>query len=401
MVTYDAFGRRISGVSVAIGTTLVNSFVQPTLGTVIPAVATPIPANPAVQERMRELREKEAAAKADAEKMEQLRIDGIQREVEAKSVEWEAELFFELEKTYGFMEWLRGKLQSPSAVQEASRAVSIRSGVHRRAGPDGKPEFYIPVLTLYDLAYNVIAEIEINRGYTLENERARLRYRVLAGVIASVKEAIRAEELAEGKRLAEVARIAAEEKAAAAEAWKQRRQAVLDRYADDVRRSMKTPYHSFMGVDPSNPFVMYVRYDVASKILSIENLRIDASDTKIDHLARIACPPTMKAPVTWNDMFEKGRLPFLTCCPVCSAQVTLSGINSAVESVVCHGHYRWDPATNLHYKIPPRGVGMCVPWDPRDPDGSIAARAARDKKIAETEAEIARLQTQLETLKRT
>jgi len=387
---FGADGRYIYGASVAVGTTLVNGFVQPRLGTVIPAVATPIPANPAVQERMRELREKEAAAKADAEKLEQLRIDGIKREVEAKSVEWEAELFFELEKTYGFMEWLRGKLQSPSAVQEASRG---QPSFYRRPGPD------IPVLTLYDLAYNVIAGSVPNPGYTLENERARLRYRVLTGVVASVKEAIRAEELAERKRLAEVARIAAEEKAAAYEAWVRRRQAVLDRYSEDVTRTMKTPYHSFAGVDFSNPFVMYVRYDVTSKILSIENLRIDASDTKIDHLARIACPPTMKAPVTWNDMFEKGRLPFLTCCPVCSAQVTLSGINSAVESIVCHGHYRWDPATNLHYKVMPRG-GMCILWDPHDPDGSIAAKAARDKKIGEIEAEISRLQVQLVALRK-
>jgi hypothetical protein len=80
MVTYDIFGKEINATAV----------IAP--GTAIPNVTSPIPANPAVQERMRELREKEAAAKADAEKLEQLRIDGIKREVEAKSVEWEAEL---------------------------------------------------------------------------------------------------------------------------------------------------------------------------------------------------------------------------------------------------------------------------------------------------------------------
>jgi len=57
-------------------------------------------------------------------------------------------------------------------------------------------------------------------------------------------------------------------------------------------------------------------------------------------------------------------------------------------------HYRWDPVTNTHIK-------ENRPWDPRDPDGSIAARAARDKKIAETEAEIGCLQLQLEALKKT
>ena len=353
----------------------------------------------AVQERMRELREKEAAAKADAERMEQLRIEGIKREVEVKSVEWEADLLFEIEKDPIFTGWLRKTLQSPSAVQVATGKVATRPSVSRRKGPDGNDEFYIPVLSLYDLTYNVIVGKEISAAYTLENERMRLRYRVLAGVIASVRETIRTEELAEVKRLAEVARVAAEEKAAAHEAWVRRRQAVLDRHADGIRSNMKTPFHSFTGIDPSNPCVMYVRYNSDSKILTLENLRIDASDTKIEHQARIACPPTMKAPASWNDMFEKGQLPFLTRCPVCSDQVTLNGItgNGMVGGISCSTsweHYRWEAVTNTHVK-------HNRPWDPRDQDGSKAARAARDKKIAETEAEIARLQAQLEALKKT
>lgn len=340
----------------------------------------------AVQERMRELREKEAVAKADAEKMEQLRIEGIKREVEARAVEWEAELLFEIEKNAGFMEWLRKKIQSPAAVQEI-RDLCVK-----------KPS-WIPFQTAYEVTYKVIAERPVPTAYTLENERMRLRYRVMATVIASIKDTIRAEELAEKKRLAEVARVAAEEKTAAYEAWVLRRQAVLDRHADGIRSNMKTPYHTFMGVDPSNPFVMYVRYDANSKILTLENLRIHASDTKIEHTDRFACPPTMKAPASWNGMFEKGQLPFLTRCPVCSDQVTLNGItgNGMVDGISCSTsweHYRWDPATNTNIK-------QNQPWDPRDPDGSKAARAARDKKIAETEAEIARLQAQLEALKKT
>jgi hypothetical protein len=106
----------------------------------------------------------------------------------------------------------------------------------------------------------------------------------------------------------------------------------------------------------------------------------------------------MKAPVAWNDMFEKGRLPFLTCCPVCSAQVSLNGISGCglVNDVRCEKsweHYRWDPATNTHIK-------QNRPWDPRDPDGSIAAKAARDAKIAAKEAEIAKLQKEIEDLQK-
>ena len=66
-----------------------------------------LPSSAAVQERMRELREKEAAAKADAELLQQKLVEGIKREVETKAVEWEADLLFEIEKTPGFTIWLR------------------------------------------------------------------------------------------------------------------------------------------------------------------------------------------------------------------------------------------------------------------------------------------------------
>jgi hypothetical protein len=388
MVTYNANGQKInSTVENATNCAPVNS------------AAISIPVNSAVQERMRELREKEAAAKADAELLQQKLVEGIKREVETKAVEWEADLLFEIEKTPGFTIWLRKNLQSPSAVQEASLAIRYCRSPRRRKGPDGNDEFYIPVLTLYEIAQHVIAGKEIPAAYTLENERMRLRHRIMANVIDSIKQTIQTEKLAEEKRLAEVARIAAEEKAAAYEAWIRRRQAVLDRYADSIRSNMKTPYHSFTGVEFSNPFVMYVRYNSVSNILTMEYLRIDASDTKINNCERIACPPTMKAPIAWNDMFEKGRLPFLTCCPVCSAQVSLSGItgNGQVGGICCEkswDHYRWHSTTNTHIK-------QNKPWDPRDPDGSIAAAAARAAKIAAKEAEIAKLQAELEVLRRT
>jgi len=362
----------------------------------------------AVQEKLRELRQKEAATIAQQELLKQKLIEGIENEAKTKSVEWEAEILFEIEKKPGFIEWLRSKLQSPTSFDTAEKAVWRRPGV--RSLPDGQIDCYSSLLTLEEIAENIIAEIPLPATYTLENERIRLRCRIITSIIDTVKESIKAEELASKRRLQEEAladqlkrqeeaRIAAEEKAAAYEAWVRRRQAVLDRYADGIRSNMKTPYHSFTGIDPSNPFLIYVRYNPVSKILALENLRIDASDTKIEHQARIACPPTMKAPASWNDMFEKGRLPFLTCCPVCSDQVTLNGItgNGMVGGISCSTgweHYRWEAVTNTHIK-------HNRPWDPHDPDGSKAARAARDKKIAETEAEIARLQMQLEALKKT
>ena len=262
---------------------------------------------------------------------------------------------------------------------------------------------------MYETVRTVITGIPVPADYTLENERMRVRYRVLSRVIDSVKATMKEEQRVANLKLAEEARVAAEEKAAAVELWRKRRQAVLDRYADGIRSNMKTPYHSFTGVEPSNPFVIYVCYDAVSKILSLEYLQINASDTKIENLSRVACPANMKAPVAWNDMFEKGRLPFLTCCPICSNQIRFQfrridewGHHGPdIWDVACvEGHYRWDPATNLHYRNLHSSTGRGLLWDPRDPDGSIAAAAACKAKITAKEAEIAKLQTELEVLRR-
>ena len=83
--------------------------------------------------------------------------------------------------------------------------------------------------------------------------------------------------------------------------------------------------------------------------------------------------------------------------------------------VECAEHYKWEPLTNTHYKwkkvpyasahliafqVYPRPDGHWVPWDPKDPDGTAAARAARDKEIAAAEAEIARLQAMVVQLRK-
>jgi hypothetical protein len=358
---------------------------------------------------MNELREKEAAAKAHEEFLKQELIHGIKHEVETKSVEWEAELLFEIEKTPYFTTWLREKINTakdpkktvPQIIWHRGSGITrsvLKSGVTVSSVtvmPDSKPRLIVPHANIYETAGTIIAGIPVPAEYTLENERMRVRYRVLSRVIDSVKATMKEEERVVNLKLAEEARVAAEEKAAAVESWRKRRQAVLDRYADDIRSNMKTPLHSFTGIEPSNPFVIYVRYDAILKILTLESLRVDASDTKIENLSRIACPATMKAPESWNNMFKNGMLPFLTCCPVCSAQVSLNGIHATgeVASVICGAHYGWNPTTNLHYR-------NNLLWDPRDPDGSIAAKTARDAKITAKETEIAKLQKELEDLRK-
>jgi hypothetical protein len=371
MVTYDAFGRKIYGAAVS---HLVNSFVQPTLGTVIPDVATPIPANPAVQERMRELREKEAAAKADAELrktradfMEAQRIEGVRHTVEKESIQWEAELLIAAEKCQPWIRLLveKGAMMEPPGIKDSFQChfTKVLCG---------------------------ITEDSIPKKYTVENERKRHRIRVMKHIIQTVR-----------ATLAEEARIAAEEKVAVARAREARQKIAIDISVEEYRKiivkTIKTPWHSFTGVDSTGRAV-YVLYDEKTKILRFEAKQFAFYDPGVKVHGEEYSPAASKAPTSWNGLYEKGQLPFLTCCPVCSDQITLRcrrlddwGHHAPdIWSVGCiENHYRWDPATNQHWRL-----GWPGQWNPRDPDGSIAARAARDKKIAELEA-------QLETLKRT
>jgi hypothetical protein len=350
--------------------------------------------SPAVQERMRELREKEDAAKANSEKMEQLRIEGIKREVEAKSVEWEADLLFEIEKEPEFIAWLRKEIQIPPAVQVIRKKF---------VGP--RP---ISVKQVYSVTRTVIAGIEVPAAYTLENERMRLCHRVLAGVIASVKETIRAEELATLQRAAEEARVAAEEKAAAAAAKEARKKIALDlaveEYSKTIVTTNKTPWHSFTGVDPTGR-AEYVVYNETSKILRFEARIFAFTDPGVTIIWQDFSPPAFKAPTSWNRLYETGQLPFLTCCPVCTRQITLrcrrvdewGHYAPDIASVGCvENHYRWDPATNQHWRSDWPGQ-----WNPRDPDGSIAARIKLEKIITEKEIELQQLKVQLAALKKT
>ena len=337
----------------------------------------------AVQDYIRELREK------DARELVELRSA-----VESAKTQWEAEILFEIEKDTGFMPWLSTKLRPASK---------------------NHPQPYRPGLTIREIAENVIAKISIPPEYTLENEQMRLRSSVVSYVIDSFKESLRLEALAEQQRVAatalaekfrleEVALIAAEEKAAAVDAWKERYRIAIDLSIEKFRKTIKTPWHSFTGVDATGR-TMYILYDEPRKILRCESKRFVFTDPEVTVYGEDYRPTFLKAPVEWNNLFDMYRLPFLTCCPVCSDQITLRCYNGQeIGSVACaSGHYTWDIATNLHYRNlnpPLNNLARGFLWDPRDPDGSIAARAARGKKIAETKAEIVRLQEVLGSLER-
>jgi len=338
----------------------------------------------AVQERMRELREKEAMAKADAELrkiraefMEAQRLEGVRHTVEKESIQWEAELLIAAENC---QPWIRSLFEKDPRAPLNS---PFQSHIH--------PE--LRTKTFQDIFRDVFCgrtEESVPKAYTVDNERDRHRIRIMKRIIQTVR-----------TTLAEEARLAAEEKAAAARAKEARQRIAIDLAVEEYRKTIvktnKTPWHSFTGVDPTGRAV-YVLYDEKSKILRFEAQIFAFIDPDVKIVWQEYSPPESKAPTSWNGLYEKGQLPFLTCCPVCSKQITLRcrrvddwGHHAPdVVSVGCiEHHYRWDPVTNQHWRM-----GWGGPWDPRDPDGSIAARAARDKKIAELEA-------QLEALRKT
>lgn len=370
--------------------------------------------SPAVQARMNELREKEAAAKAQEEFLKQELIKGIATEVSLKSDDWEAELLFEIEKTHCFTDWLRKKIKTAAEPAPTCRKPYFNT-------PDGKQPFYrsgyhdmsdgkrkiiaIPHYNIHETAEIIIAGIPVPAEYTLENERMRIRYRVLTHVINSVKATMKEEERVANLKAAEEARIAAEEKAiaaaAAAKAAEVRSMVAGKLYAENFRKTIKSPWHSFTDVDSIESRTLYVVYDEKSKVLQL--CVYHRPDVTIAY--SYTTPAHLNAPVSWNGLYEKGQLPFLTCCPVCTRQITLrcrrvdewGHYASDIASVGCvENHYRWDPATNQHWRSDWPGQ-----WNPRDPDGSIAARIKLEKIITEKEIELQQLKVQLAALKKT
>jgi len=144
-------------------------------------------------------------------------------------------------------------------------------------------------------------------------------------------------------------------------------------------------------------------------------------------------------PAVWNTHYEDGLIPFLPVCPVCKKQTEMCSPNRNtgnpqagpnygpdIDRVECYGHYSWDAKTNTHkkqtviqqhvqratsetrcsggaivhvYKMVLENVPVMKDWDPKDPDGSKAAEAAKQKQIADLERQVAELQTKIANLK--
>jgi len=204
----------------------------------------------------------------------------------------------------------------------------------------------------------------------------------------------------------------AAEKAANELLWKKQQEEARARQEADIRRHLSGKEHNFTKIGEPH----FVKHGTTF------------------HMYMDGTTPagTFKIPDTWATQYEEKRIPFLPMCPVCSKGNTIScrveghgfgGIThrSDIVEVKCADHYKWDPSTGQHYKyapyVPPTytrladgsfwpppppahmTLGSWKVWDPKDPDGSIAAKATREKEAADLESQVKILQERIAILR--
>lgn len=231
------------------------------------------------------------------------------------------------------------------------------------------------------------------------------------------KEAEEARQKAE--RDAEEARWAAakaEEKARAYALWKVNTRTRIN--ADVARMLGEHPSwrilkHNY--TDYEGPGMLFAAYKEDKKTggRTLQLTRIDAEGSiqRAHDQPRLGyVEPFLLIPESWATHYEEGKVPFLPVCPTCKKTPRIH-VDGHVE---CAEHYKWDPLTDKHTlwkRMPPRDPslppsmmfvpeGYWVAWDPKDPDGAIAARAAKDKQIVEAEEQIRKLQAQIAELRK-
>jgi hypothetical protein len=419
----------------------------------------------AVAQRMEEMRQKEAHDKEAAAKKEALdkeaaakKLTELQHAIEIASVDWEAELLFDVEKApklldavrsiilSGIQQWCRYPstylpgtmikvatatdpipvaLAHPKAgmLLEINRLCVYRGGehhhitcsctlcVHKKAPcllcPQGRKHptitSIVELATILHDSCDIVKGIQaiqqglvedhIPKEVTLINERGRLRIRILTRIFHSLQTQARAEarvKAQEAARIAaEEARIVVEKEAARYQAFLDRRKPIFEHYNKGVLATLRTPFHNFVRADEKNNPIHYVQYfdKETPKRCNFIYIRLDPMEScmAVSHIT----PHTFPVPMEWNGQYKSQQIPFLPQCPVCRAQTRLILNGQIVSDVRCPcERYRWDPATNLHYKF-------LALWDPKDPDGSKTKKAAKDKQIAEKEEQIRKLQEEL------
>jgi hypothetical protein len=365
-------------------------------------ISSSLCSNSAVEARLRELREQEAAAKEAAvkarAKQEEERIELVRRTVESESVNWEAELLFQLEKHPEL---------GVKCIELSQNKFGKSMDCHRQSYQKVQA-FQADSLNLNEAVYDIqtgFLESNIPADFTVANERARLRIRVLSRVIQSRVYAAANAANAAAQKERELAQVAAAKEEALRAAWIEDNRIKMNMLAASLLNDSQTVMHNY--TDFKGPETLFVVYKVSKEgIGSIDVRRLTINGfqpvfvkpSMCDFSSSHGLAPPITIPESWADHYDAGKTPFLTVCPICKKSPQMWHIDwkTTYGDVECKGHYKWDAATNTHSK---NTSGYYVHWNPKDPDGKLAAEERRKKELAETEAAIQKLMIKAAALK--
>ena len=375
-----------------------------------------------VQARLSEMREQaaiqkesaalleERAALLEKQRLEDLR-QSVEREVATSSDLWQAEMLFAAETTQRLLEFVR---TLPDSYKPPPPPRSREPTLYNET---------VNVRGLLSAIYHGLKEPEGPCGLIVANERARYRIRAMTSVYNTLQATIREE-----------ARVAAEkvatERAVAAAAHKEAQRVKMNAMAR-AHISPAAPMHNFTdsGGDPTL-FAVYTP-EHRLRVFSVGWAGVE-SLLQPGGLSDFSCagataPTPFQVPASWASHYAESKLPFLPACPTCGKATFVHSSTSVAPNashVECAEHYKWEADANRHFKWekcpppvappgwnpnllgqvyhtphgPPPPTGRWIPWDPKDPEGAFAAKAVKDRQIAEASAEIARLQARLAEL---
>lgn len=165
-----------------------------------------------------------------------------------------------------------------------------------------------------------------------------------------------------------------------------------------------------------NKSVLYIVEDISIGKWQIVSLQWNGTHWITNNLFPNRSQIATELPDMWNGDYEAGLVPFLTKCPICNRKLKIKmeiggqypNLSSEfIGTVECdmEKHYLWSGIAmptqlkkNTHYR---RYTGELnahpvfyrseywQEYDPADPDGSKAKRAAEEKEVAKLEAELA------------
>ena len=412
------------------------------------SMSLPTP-SPAVQERLlrlreaqeaeKRLRETEAASKRLAEIAKE---EAFQQELEANKVDWEAEILLKMESVSH--EELRAACDSlvpRYSDRDAATCLQLVNlvDVWRGCFPNQYRCSGICVILeemrrgltmdLYQTIIDTPPSVKYGKDKVVHSHKApsrmdRERALFIFGYMYHVFQTFCAEIDTDKARVAEEKKRAFEEKKRAEEKKRvEELKAKQEQFVADTLKRLGTHKHNFTGMDAMkdglNPEYIWCIGHATGPVYMYSKYHSSSVTTPID----------------WNHHYERGILPFLPQCPVCSKQTSLQfegdgcgRYKNQIGRVSCSAgdHYHWDAATGKHSKLmathtklvtTEKGTGYNAhvtfsitprhevshewnrDWNPKDPEGILAAKLLKEKQIAEAEAEVAKAMKRLADLR--